>query len=210
MIGKKMLLTCILLIAVLSTGQARTIATFGFKGGFELTEMNFKSPNLRENNRVGYYFGPVMHFQLPLSGLSIDASALYCKRNLKVDDDRVPQKCGLLPVNFRFGVDIGDVASVFACAGPQLSFNIGDDVYYWKEEDQSNRQFLLQNTLVSFNFGIGVRLENHLEAGVYYNVPVSKAADFTWDKLSQELKETTWSNAKTKTNAWHVSVSYYF
>jgi hypothetical protein len=79
-----------------------------------------------------------------------------------------------------------------------------------KKEDMTNRQFLMQNTMLSFNFGFGVHLENHLEAGVYYNVPVGKAADFTWDKLSTELKDTTWSSAKTKTNAWHISLTYFF
>ena len=59
-------------------------------------------------------------------------------------------------------------------------------------------------------FGFGLHLENQLEAGVYYNVPVGKTADFTWDKLSTELKDTTWSSAKTKTNAWHISLTYFF
>jgi hypothetical protein len=200
-----------LLTMVLLTARAGTPMRFGFKGGFELTEMNFNSNALRESNRMGYYMGPVMYFGLSTSGQSIDAAALYSKRKLKVEDENVPQKCILLPVNLRFGVEVGDVATIFASAGPQISFNIGDDIYYWKEEDDNtNRQFLMQNTLVSFNLGVGIQLEKHLEAGVYYNVPMGKAADFSWDKLAKELQETTWNSAKTKTNAWHVSVTYYF
>lgn len=209
MLKRCFLLTC-LLMAVMLDAKAGTPVAFGVKAGFELTELNFNSNALRQENRVGFYVGPSIEFPLHLSGLSMDISGLYSKRNLKVDNEKVPQKCILLPANLRFGVEVGKVALVFASAGPQFAFNIGDDIYQWQGEDQRNRQYMMQNTLLSFNFGIGVRLEHHLEAAVYYNIPVGKAADFTWDKLTDELKNTTWETAKTKTNAWHVSVSYYF
>lgn len=206
----RVITVCASLMLLLSAMQAGNPVKLGIKGGFELTEMNFNAEDLRETNRLGYYFGPVLQFGLPLTGLGIDISALYSKRNLKVDDDKVPQKCVLLPANLRFGVEIGDLITFFASAGPQFSFNIGKGIYYWKEEDQTNRQFLMQNTTVSFNFGLGVHLEHHLEAAVYYNLPMGKAADFTWDKLSTELKEISWNSAKTKTNAWQVTLSFYF
>jgi hypothetical protein len=208
---KTMLLTCLLLLTGLTTVHAGRRVMLGVRGGFELTEMNFNAEDLRESNRVGFYFGPSIEFALPLVGLGIDISALYSRRSLKVDDQKVTQKYIQVPANLRFGVEIGDVVTVFASAGPQLGMNIGKDIFHWKdEEDMTNRQFLMQNTMLSFNFGFGVHLENHLEAGVYYNVPVGKAADFTWDKLSTELKDTTWSSAKTKTNAWHISLTYFF
>lgn len=210
MMKRTMMATCLLLTTLLSL-RAGNPVKLGVRGGFELTEMNFNVDDLRQTNRAGFYVGPVISFGMPLSGLSMDIGALYSKRDLKVDDEKVKQKSILVPVNMRFGVDVADVMTVFASAGPQLSFNIGDDVFNWVDnEDKTNHQYTMQNTLVSFNFGLGIRLEKHIEAGVYYNLPIGKAADFTWEKLKNELKQTTWSTAKTKTNAWHVSVSYYF
>ena len=99
---------------------------------------------------------------------------------------------------------------IFFSGGPQLAFNVGKDIYYWKDEQQDNHQYILQNTLVSFNFGAGVHIGPRVEAGIYYNIPLGKTADFTWDKLSSELRETTWSRAKSKTNAWHIALALYF
>lgn len=190
--------------------QAGKLADFGVKGGFELTEMNFNSNDLQESNRAGFYVGPVVKFKLPVVGLGIDASLLYSKRDLKVDGNYIDQQSLLLPANLRYGVGLGSVMSIFASAGPQLSFNIGDDIFHWKDDELDNHQYSLQNTMISFNFGLGLNFGGHLEAGIYYNVPMGKTADFTWEEVGTDLVRTDWSREKTRTNAWHVAVAYYF
>ena len=190
--------------------RAGTPIGFGVKGGFELTEVNFNASDLRESNRAGFYVGPTVQFNLPLVGLGIDASLLFSKRDLKVDGEGVCQKSLLLPANVRYGVSLGGKANIFFSAGPQLSLNIGDDVFYWKDSEQNNHQYNLQNTTISFNFGLGLNFGGHLEAGVYYNVPTGKTADFTWEQIGSELGDLNWNRAKAKTNAWHVAVAYYF
>lgn len=189
---------------------SENLVGFGFRGGFELTEMNFNTNALRESNRAGFYVGPTLRIDLPLTGMDLDVALLYSKRDLKVAGETMGQKSLLLPVNARYGVGVGDVVGIFASIGPQFSFNIGDDIFYWKDKDNNNNQYSLQNTLISFNLGMGVTIGGHLEAGVYYNIPAGKTADFTWDRLGSELRNTTWERAKSKTNAWHVAVSYYF
>lgn len=189
---------------------SENLVVFGFRGGFELTEMNFNTNALRESNRAGFYVGPTLRIDLPLTGMDLDVALLYSKRDLKVAGETMGQKSLLLPVNARYGVGVGDVVGIFASIGPQFSFNIGDDIFYWKDKDNNNNQYSLQNTMISFNLGMGVTIGGHLEAGVYYNIPAGKTADFTWDRLGSELRNTTWERAKSKTNAWHVAVSYYF
>ncbi len=201
----------VLLAAVLCLlPRAEAQVRFGLKGGFELTEMNFNASDLREANRAGFYLGPVMKFTLPVVGLNIDASLLYSQRDLKVDGEKILQKSLLLGGDLRYSVGLGDALSIFVNAGPQLSLNIGDDVFYWKDDGQNNHQYALQNTMISFNLGLGVSFLEHFEAGIYYNIPAGKTADFTWDKIGDNLKETSWNRAKSKTNAWHVAVAYFF
>ncbi len=183
---------------------------FGIKGGVELTEIRFSGDALNASNRMGFYAGPVVKFTLPVVGLHIDASALYSQRDLKIDGEKLQQKSLLLAGDLRYGLGLSDVLGFFASAGPQLSLNVGDEVFTWKDNGQNNRQYTLQNTMLSFNLGLGVSLLSHLEAGIYYNIPLGKTADFTWEQFTTELKDTSWNRAKSRTNAWHVAVAYYF
>ncbi len=183
---------------------------FAVKGGFEMTQMDFTSASLKNSNRTGFYVGPQVKFKLPVIGLGVDVSALYNYRDLKVEEESFTQQSLLIPAHVRYGVGIGDALGVFLCAGPQFSFNLGDDILYWRDNEKNNNQFNLQNTMLSVNFGLGVNVGPHLEAALFYNVPLGKTADFTWDKLGDELQDQTWKRAKSRTNAWHISLSYYF
>ena len=207
--GRKLLVLLAMVVLWLPT-RAGTPVRFGVKGGFELTEMNFNASDLRQANRAGFYAGPVAKFTLPVVGLCIDASVLYSQRDLKVDGENILQKSLLLGGDLRYNIGVGDVLGIFVNLGPQLSLNIGDDVFYWKDEDQNNHQLALQNTMISFNLGLGMSFLQHFEAGIFYNIPAGKTADFTWDKVGDQLIDTSWSRAKTKTNAWHIAVAYYF
>jgi hypothetical protein len=183
---------------------------FGFKGGLELTQMEFSSDALRDANRAGFYIGPQVKFKLPVVGLGIDVSALYSRRSLKVEGEELRQESLLLPAHVRYGAAIGELVGVFLCAGPQLSFNLGDDILYWQDRYENNKQYILQNTMLSLDVGVGATIGSNLEAVVFYNLPLGKTADFTWDRLGTEVKDQFWNRSKTRTNAWHVSLSYYF
>lgn len=183
---------------------------FGVKGGLELTQMEFSSVALRESNRAGFYVGPQLKFQLPVVGVGIDISALYSRRELKVEGETLTQQSVVVPAHVRYGAGIGNLVGIFLCAGPQISYNVGDDIFYWRDDERNNNQYNLQNTMLSMNFGGGVTVGPNLEAALYYNVPLGKTADFTWDRLGSELKNQEWSRAKSRTNAWHISLTYYF
>lgn len=205
---KMMVLSCV--VCHLSVSEVSAQVHIGVKGGLELTQMEFSSAALRESNRAGFYVGPQVKFQLPVVGLGIDVAALYNRRNVKVEHENLTQQSLLIPAHIRYGANIGNVLGIFLCAGPQLSFNIGDDIFYWRDEESNNNQYSLQNTLLSMNFGGGVDIGPNLEATIYYNVPLGKTADFTWDRLGTELKNETWRRAKSRINAWHIALTYFF
>lgn len=205
---KMMVLSCV--VCHLSVSEVSAQVRIGVKGGLELTQMEFSSAALRESNRAGFYVGPQVKFQLTVVGLGIDVAALYNRRNVKVEHENLTQQSLLIPAHIRYGANIGNVLGIFLCAGPQLSFNIGDDIFYWRDEESNNNQYSLQNTLLSMNFGGGVDIGPNLEATIYYNVPLGKTADFTWDRLGTELKNETWRRAKSRINAWHIALTYFF
>ncbi len=194
----------------LSFSEAQAQLRFGLKGGFLLSNMEFSSDALDSSNRAGFYAGPTLKIGLPVTGMEIGTSVLYERRDLKVEDKDFRQQSLLLQGDFRCGAGLGDVLGIFILVGPQFSFNVGDDLIQWATEKGDNNQFSLQETMLSVNFGAGVSFANHFEGFLRYNVPVSKTADFTWNKLSDQLLDQTWHHAKTRTNSWSVSLTYYF
>lgn len=199
-----------LLVFCLCPLVAEAQVHFGVKGGFQLTQMEFNTDALREGNRAGFFVGPELKIGLPVSGLAVDVAVLYDQRDLRTDHKVFKQKSIVIPANGRLGVGIGDAFGIFAYAGPQLSFNVGDDMLQWISDAGHNYQYTLQETLLSVNFGAGVYFTKHFEGSVSYNVPVSKTGDFTWDALNQQMQGQTWQHAKSRTNAWRIGVTYYF
>lgn len=184
--------------------------SFGVKGGFDINEMQFNGEALRTSNRAGFFAGPTFLIETPILGLAVDVSAFYHQRDLKVDDKDIRQKSLLVPANARLGISIGDLLGIFMSAGPQFSFNMGNSTFYWEDLEGYRKHFTLQETTLSINLGVGVIFDKHLEGAVYYNIPIGKTADFTWDTLQHQLEDQTMHRAKSKTNAWRISLSYYF
>jgi hypothetical protein len=75
-----------------------------------------------------FFIGPPVKIGLPVTGLAIDAAALYDQRDLKVQHETFKQQSFVLQGDARYGVGLGDVLGLFLMAGPQFSFNVGDDV----------------------------------------------------------------------------------
>jgi len=182
----------------------------GVRGGVQLTQMSFSGDALRPSNRSGYSVGPVLRFKTPVVGLGVDVGVLYDARDLKVEGQVLRQQSVLVPANARLGATIFNTLGVFISAGPQMSFNVGDDLLHWVSEEGKDRQYMLQNTTLSLNLGAGVTFGKHLEGTVYYNLPLGKTGDFTWNSLSEQLQSETWSRARSKTDVWRFCVTYYF
>ena len=198
------------IICHLSVSEVQAKVRFGATGGFQLTDMSFSNDALKKTNRMGWFAGPIVKFTLPVTGIGVDVAALYDQRDLKVDDTVFKQKSLVFQGAARFSAGIGDMLSLFLYAGPQFSFNVGDDFAHWLTTEEEYKQFSLQETMLSVNFGVGVSFAKHFEASIRYNVPISKTSDFTWNELGDQLADQTWHHAKSRTNAWSVSVSYFF
>jgi len=196
-------------VAMLTVQPAAAQVKFGLKGGLNITKMSFDSDVLNTSNRTGFFIGPTLLVNLPVVGLGIDASALYDQREGEVkmegDDsnittEKLKQQAINIPINLRYGIGLGSLASIYFAAGPQFGFNVGD-----KSQSLYNNvaNWKLKSSNFSVNVGAGVMLLSHLQIAANYNIACGKTGEVT-------LIDGTTSAFKGKSNTWQISAAYYF
>ena len=199
----KKILFVVALLASTMTVQALGLK-FGIKGGLNLTKMTFSKDVYSSDNQAGFYLGPTLKLSLPL-GFCVDAAALYDQRSAKVEsdnltgvqgagDEKIKQKSIQIPINARYNIGLGSEAGIYLAVGPQFGFPVGDKVYNTKLGD-----YTLKSSNLSFNFGAGVYLLDHLEVGFSYNLAAGKSGDFK-----------DHSDIDTHNNAWQIGAAIYF
>lgn len=205
--SKTILVALLLACLTFIPASAQTSLRIGLKGGTNLTSFSFSDDVFESSNRTGFFVGPTLKLSLPLPGVSFDLSAFYNQREGKATysstgevqptEVTLKQKSIDVPLNIRYTIGLGDVLSIFAAVGPQMSFTTGD-----KEFELSNINWKLKDSYFSVNVGGGIGISK-LEIGVNYNIGISNTGDVEWD----EVKDKTF-HAHHKT--WQVSLAYYF
>ena len=163
------------------------------------------------SNRAGFFFGPTVKFTLPIVGLGIDASALYDQREAKLTvgeaktKETVKTQAINIPINARYSVGLGSVASVLFFAGPQFGFNVGD-----KNVDLGgDSRWKFRSSQFSVNVGAGFSFMNHFEVTANYNIACGKTGDATFSKTVSDMVGSA-TKDKGRANAWQIALAYYF
>ena len=199
----KKILFVVALLAATMTVNAQGLK-FGIKGGLNLTKMTFSKDVYSSDNQAGFYLGPTLKLSLPL-GFCVDAAALYDRRSAKVEsdnltgvqgagDEKIKQKSIQIPINARYNIGLGSEAGIYLAVGPQFGFPVGDKVYNTKVGE-----YTLKSSNLSFNFGAGVYLLDHLEVGFSYNLAAGKSGEFR-----------NAGDIDTHNNAWQIGAAIYF
>ena len=175
----------VLFSAMAMAVQAQNVK-FGVKGGLDIQNMKFDNSVFNTDNKLGWFVGPTLQISLPIGGLGVDIAGLYNQKKYEVNG-------------------IGSTAGVYVAAGPQFSFNIGDDKFEWKKADVENT-FQLKKSAFSVNLGAGIYFSDHLEIGFAYNIALGSTADATWGKATDPAA----LNDDTKPKSWQISAAYYF
>lgn len=209
---KKIFTSAAIALAMLFTANtANAGINFGLKGGLNVTSMSLDSKVFDASNRAGFFIGPTLKFTLPIVGLGIDASALYDQREAKLTvgeaktKETVKTQAINIPINARYSVGLGSVASVLFFAGPQFGFNVGDkDVNLGGDS-----RWKFRSSQFSVNVGAGFSFMNHFEVTANYNIACGKTGDATLSKtLSDVVGSATKDNGRA--NAWQIALAYYF
>jgi hypothetical protein len=204
---KKVLTLIVMAVAFAIPSQAQF--NFGVQAGLNLTnisDFSFDQAGIENaiQSKAGFFIGPTVKFTLPIVGLGIDAAALYDQREAKAGDETLKSQSIQIPINVRYGFGLGSMAEIFAFAGPQFGFNIGD-----KAKDLYNdaAKWTLKSSNLSANVGLGATIMSKLQLKFNYNIALGKTGEVEIkDGIEQSWKTITGAKA----NAWQVSASYYF
>lgn len=197
----KKILTIIAVACMAFAMPSQAQVKFGLKGGLNLTSLSADGVN--STNKAGFFVGPTVKFTLPVVGLSLDASALYDQRQAKIKDtdQTIKAQSIQIPINVRYGVGLSSVVNVFAFAGPQFGFNIGDKS---KLLDQMGG-WTLKSSNISGNVGIGATVFSKLQITANYNFQLSKTGEVEY--INENGAPAT---GKMKFNSWQLGLGYFF
>lgn len=199
----KKVFTLVVLLAAMTIGAQAQGVKFGVKGGLDITNMSFDKKVFDTSNKAGWFIGPSVKISLPVTGLGVDVSAFYDQKKTEVNTETITMKNILIPANVRFSFGLGETAAIYLAAGPQISFNVGDDEFKWNKDNVENT-FQLKKSAFSINLGAGVTILKHLEVGFAYNIGLGKTADVTFKQATEDIKDDT------APKSWQISAAYYF
>lgn len=184
-------LVAICCLAMATPAQAQLLK-WGLKGGVNMSKIDwdggFKG---NKDNSTGFFIGPMAELTVPLIGLGIDGALMYSQRG-----DEYKQQGIEIPVNLKYTIGLGSILGVYVAAGPDFFFNFKDTK--WEGFDTKATQ-------VGLNIGAGVKLVQHLQIGVNYQIPLGD--NFSW-KDTTELGNANAEKGKAKT--WQISLAYLF
>ena len=172
---KKALIVCSL--ALLSFIPASAQFSWGLRGGVNLVNNDItkvtKESATSKDSYTGFFIGPMAEVQVPIIGIGVDVAALYSQKGIELPDTTMKNQSFSIPLSLKYSLGLGNFAAVYFAAGPQFDFKIGDLKTTFKDGDEV-KDFALEKSSWSINVGAGVKLINHIQAGVNYNIPVSK------------------------------------
>ena len=205
---KKFFTLAMMAAALFLAAPAAAQVSFGVKGGLNVNKMKV-SGDKDSKNQAGFYIGPTVKFSLPVVGLGLDASALFDQRTAKWEDDsqdgsvskKIKMQSIQIPLDVRYSIGLGDLASVFFFAGPQFGFNVGK-----KKKDLEEIEWTTNASNLSVNFGVGATLIKHLEVSANYNLGLGKTGEFKQASFQDRARTV----CKGRNNTWQIGVAYYF
>ena len=214
---KKLLtIAAIVLAAAWVAPAAAQGFSWGVVGGLNLSKVSFGKEwknTFSSDNRAGWYIGPKVAFSLPL-GLAFDGSVQYSQRKLNIDVAQYEGSTKTLstieiPINVRYNIGLGKVASVYVSTGPQFGFNVSGREWnvFSSSYNENTGMFKNNNMLTTWNVGAGVKVLGHLEVGVGYNFGLGKLGETVLSNVAGGL---VGSSDDYKANTFQVQVAYMF
>ncbi len=204
---KKIIFALTLLLAAAWSTPAQAFGfDWGVTGGLNLTKLKFDGTtkdNFKSDNQAGWFIGAKAHASLAL-GFGFDGALLYSQQKYSTDGSQGSEsktsRSIAIPINARYSIGLGSIASVYVATGPQFDFNIGDKDWY-------NGAFKQNNMTTSWNIGAGVKLLSRLEVGVGYNFGIGKIGETILDNTTSI---PVGNGDNIKSNTFTVSATVYF
>ena len=171
---------------------------WGFKGGANISKISFNKDNMG-----GFFFGPIVEFNVPVLGVGIDGAFLYDQRGVKSHANNFKQSGFDIPVNLKYTLALTDMLGVYVGLGPNFYFNLkGNDGWVHKRK-----------AMIGMNFGAGINLLRHLQIGFNYNIPFDRSGHIDVSAMERYANSSypykdIRKNYKIRT--WQISLAYLF
>lgn len=197
---KKIFLSLIFALVACVSVQAQSFK-FGVEAGLNVSKLNTSDAlaNFSSSNRAGWYLGPKVKFST-IFGLGFDAAFLYSQKRLEISDvDSKTFRSVEIPLNLRYNIGLGALASAYLATGPQFGFNVGNKTWNLQNITNIGQNFEKENMSTSWNIGAGITVAKHLEIGLLYNIAISKY-----------YKAAGSQDYNFKSNSFQIQAAYYF
>ncbi|MGM9689102.1 MAG: outer membrane beta-barrel protein [Alloprevotella sp.] len=214
---KRITTLCAALLLLLATAVPAAAQSFswGVTAGMNLTKLSLSGnvkqtayQNFSTDNKAGWYVGPKITFNTVI-GLGVDASLQYSERNLSIDGESEKYRTVEIPLNLRYTLGMGSIASVYVATGPQFGFGL-QNMSWENLLPGYPSNFSKNNMTTTWNIGAGVRLLKHLEVGVAYNFALSGVGKTIFDYSTGLGGASNDYQLRYKTNTFQVQAAYYF
>ena len=191
---KKALVICSL--ALLSFIPASAQFSWGIRGALNLVNNDISKVDGKsatdKDSYTGFFIGPMAEIHIPVIGLGIDAALLYSQKGLELaNGDDMKNQSLSVPVYLKYTFGLGNMLGIFGQAGPQFDYKIGSLDKQIKSARENNdgsdlRDYVLNQYTWSINVGAGVKLFNHLQAAINYNIPLSEEGTYDLFKETED------------------------
>lgn len=193
---------------------AKAQIKFGVKGGLNLASASLSDAWDAKGNAdsyTGFFIGPMVDITIPIIGLGVDGALMYSQKGTKISFDGLgsttfKQQGIEIPVNLKYSIGLGSLASIYFAAGPSFYFNMKSDDDFTFNSVAGSLDY--DKSEVSLNLGAGVKLLRHLQLGVNYNMGLTDSAKAKIDSPSSAWDAINGESYKSK--MWQVSVAYLF
>lgn len=227
---KNILTTLVLAMAMCMALPSAAQVKFGVKGGLNVSQIDLKGnilkSTLAKDNQQGFFAGVTVDANIPVIGLGADIAVLYDNKKVELDTETKTVEYIDLPLNVKYTLGLGSIASVYVATGPQFSWNISGKKWALPENQETisggikdittetKSEFQLKKSEFSWNVGAGVTLLKHLRVGYNYNIAIGNTAS-----VNQTIKtlrdDLTWSkpeetSGELKNNTHQISLTYFF
>ncbi len=166
--------------------------------------------------KPGFFVGPTLFCNSPLKGFGFDFSVLFDQRGVgskEYSNVAVKSQSIQFPLNFRYGINYGNMIMPYIFFGPQLAVNVGKkDVPIASGVGSTTKHPMLllwdpKPLVVSLNFGVGIVAMDKVQARVSYNLALRRTGWF--ERVDLVTGERRFISVG-KLNACQVAITYFF
>lgn len=198
---KSILSAVIALVAIFGTAfSAQAQFKFGVQVGTNVNSLHFNKSTFSGDNRMGYNFGAMAEFTVPVVGIGADLGVRYVRRNTRFEDSNGTFKNDRdyieIPLNLKYKLNIPVINSIlrpYLTTGPSFSILTSKKAI----QDFQNKKYD-----TAWNFGFGLELFKHVQVGASYGLGLTKAL--------QAVNATGSADINGKNRYWTITATYLF